>query len=102
MNWLESNTPSRLRLVSECRGFVIAADNPSDGHMPWWIAKRSSGKEIAAGYGDDGLAKCKRFCQLAIDNDEQPAERVALNEISVPKSFVCEPATQPEPKPSLF
>jgi hypothetical protein len=65
MNWLERSTSSRLRFTSECRRFVIVADDPSDGRMPWWVAKFAAGKHVAAGYGDDGLAKCKRYCEIA-------------------------------------
>jgi hypothetical protein len=65
MNWLERSTSSRLRFMSDCRTFVIIADNPSDGHMPWWVAKSSDGKHVAAGYGDAGLAKCQLYCGRA-------------------------------------
>lgn len=106
MNWLEHNNALRLRWVSECRRFVIAAVKPSEGEMPWWEAKDASGKDVAAGYGDDGLAKCKLYCSQHAQRVElpleQPAERVATTEQSVPKTFVCAPAVKPEPQSSLF
>jgi hypothetical protein len=92
MNWLERNTPSRLRFVSECHGFVIAADNPTDGHMPWWQAKTVAMKDLASGYGDAGLAHCKRHCEIAAAKPveqlqaEVPAAECTRVEIHAPSS----------------
>jgi hypothetical protein len=102
MNWLERNTPARVHWASECRLYLISADKPSEGHEPWWDAKTASGKPIASGYGDDGLAKCKRYAEQHRDRDAQPSDRVAPIEISLPKSFVCEPAVKVEPQQSLL
>lgn len=88
MNWLERNTASRLHWVAECRGYVISADKPSEGHEPWWEAKTAAGKPIASGYSDDGLAKCKRYAEKHRELYAQPSQPISSSDVSVPKSFV--------------
>lgn len=103
MNWLDRDTPARLRFVSDCRGFVISAMKPCDGIEPWWEAKDANRKDVAAGYSNDGLAKCKRYCELAASAPAEPhveptiseCRRVVIQAPSVPLS-------EPIPQPSLF
>ena len=106
MNWLEHHNALRLRWVSDCRRFVIAAVRPVEGELPWWEAKDSKGKDVASGYSDEGLAKCRSYCQAEAQRTqlplEQPAQQVAATEQSTPQSFVSAPAVKPEPQASLF
>jgi hypothetical protein len=106
VNWLEHHNALRLRWVSDCQRFVIAAVRPPDVELPWWEAKDSAGKDVASGYGDDGLAKCKAYCAAAAQRQdlplEQPADQVAATEKSAPESFVRAPVKEPEPQASLF
>ena len=48
-------------------GYAIAADGRAHAKASsaerWYVATDPSGREVAIGYGEHGLAKCKRYCE---------------------------------------
>lgn len=75
MNWSPHPTAARLRHLTDCRRYSVSAMHPTDGHEPWWEARDSTGREIAAGYGDSGLAKCKSFCEIDALREQVPTSQ---------------------------
>ena len=69
MIWTRKTTERWI--FEKAEGYVITGANL--GHLPsllpWWNARDTRGTEIASGYGEAGLEKCKAFCQR--HRDEQ-------------------------------
>lgn len=62
MIWQEKSSASGLRWISACNRYVISAKRPSQGFEPYWTARCAKG-EIASGYSDEGLERCKKYCE---------------------------------------
>jgi hypothetical protein len=104
MNWQPTQDGQRLT----ADGYEITAERPpypgAEQHERWFTARDGDGKEVASGYGSDGLSKCKRYAEVnlaRVQQPEQPAERVATIEETAPKTFVCA-AAPAAPQASLF
>lgn len=62
LDWQPSKTHEHLLAA----GYVITAEArpypQASQHERWYVATSPDGKCVASGYSEDGLAKCKLFC----------------------------------------